>query len=111
LVMRLPGLFEPGKKITEVVEHVDLTPTLLDVLGLPPMPDAEGRSLVPLVRGKPDRRPYYAVIEMLDRRRAVRVGRFKLLLGEGLEHLFDLEADPGENENLIASHPIARRTC
>ena len=31
------------------VENVDVWPTLLDLLGLPPLPDAQGRSLLPAI--------------------------------------------------------------
>jgi arylsulfatase A-like enzyme len=109
LTMRLPGLFTAGAAVDEIVEHVDVAPTIFDVMGLQSLPHAEGRSLVPLVRGKPAQRPYYAVFEMLDNRRGIRIGHYKLLLGPGLDVLFDLEADPKENKSIYESHPIARR--
>lgn len=49
LVLKAPG-FEPGR-VPFLVHHVDVLPTLLDLLGLPPLAGAAGTSLVPLLRG------------------------------------------------------------
>jgi arylsulfatase A-like enzyme len=42
-----PPAFARGVVVDAVVENVDVWPTLLDLLGLPPLPDAQGRSLAP----------------------------------------------------------------
>ena len=49
LIISLPFDLEPGVVVTEPVANVDIWPTVLDLLGLPGLPGAEGRSLVPLV--------------------------------------------------------------
>ena len=41
----------PHRTIRALVEMLDLGPTILEVLEVPPMPTAQGRSLVPLMRG------------------------------------------------------------
>ena len=46
LLMRAPWL-GGGKVVTGPVSHVDILPTVLDVLGLRPLPGAEGTSLLP----------------------------------------------------------------
>ncbi len=52
LVVVAPGL-EPGRR-EDVVSQVDVMPTLLELAGLPPDPEARGLSLVPaLDRGAP----------------------------------------------------------
>lgn len=58
LVLRLPD-GPQGLRVSEVVQQVDLAPTLLDALGLaePGDGDLQGRSLLPLVRGAGLRRP------------------------------------------------------
>lgn len=111
LVFHYPKAIAPGV-ITEVVESVDVTPTLLDLLGLPPIPDIDGESLIPLIRGLPVRRPYYAISEFLDLKRSIRVGQYKMMrsAGDWLE-LYDLDADPREQNNLANERPIARRLC
>jgi len=48
LIIRLPSEF-PKKKIDRIVEHVDIAPTVLDILDIP-IPDSyQGESLLPLM--------------------------------------------------------------
>jgi arylsulfatase A-like enzyme len=61
LVMRLPGVAVPGRRVTEPVSIADIAPTVLDVLGLPAIPEADGESLLPLLTGAADRLPRDAV--------------------------------------------------
>jgi N-sulfoglucosamine sulfohydrolase len=51
LVMRGPGGFERGRVSDALVSHLDLYPTVCDVVGLEHPPWLEGTSLLPLVRG------------------------------------------------------------
>jgi N-sulfoglucosamine sulfohydrolase len=54
LVVRLPGVTKPGSvEATHMVSGIDLMPTVLDVLGLPPVQGVDGRSFAPLLRGEP----------------------------------------------------------
>ncbi len=114
LIMRYPALFGRGTAISEIVEHVDVAPTIVETLGLPPLPRADGLSLLPLVtgRGAPPR-PYYAVAALRDEERSIRVGRWKLLVDKdkGWESLYDLERDPGEKSSHIDTRQIAGRLC
>lgn len=112
LLMYFPGLFPAGGRIQEVVENVDVTPTILDALGLEPMTNADGQSLLPLIQGKPVQRPYYAVSEFLDNRRAIRVGNWKLMRSSSTWlHLFDVVNDPEEQKDRSKDSEIARRMC
>lgn len=47
----LPPGGTQGHRVTDVVESIDIAPTLLDMAGLEPMPGIAGRSLVPLFEG------------------------------------------------------------
>lgn len=49
-IVRVPGE-KGGVRVGQHVGTVDVVPTLLELLGLPAAPDAQGRSLVPLMRG------------------------------------------------------------
>lgn len=51
LLMRGPGGFERGRVSDALVSHLDLYPTICDVLGLEHPSWLEGKSLLPLVRG------------------------------------------------------------
>ena len=52
LILWRPGRLPAGKVVEPLVRALDLAPTLLDIIGAPPLPGAEGRSLMPLVNGK-----------------------------------------------------------
>ncbi len=52
LVLAVPGREWAGRRVTEQVRSVDIVPTLLDILGLPPAKPADGVSLVGLVQGE-----------------------------------------------------------
>ncbi|MCG8419196.1 MAG: sulfatase [Proteobacteria bacterium] len=112
LLFHYPPLFAAGNRITEVVEHVDVTPTILDTLRLRPMKDADGQSLLPVIRGEPITRPLYAVAEFLDHGRAIRVGRWKLVRGpRTLGDLYDIAEDAAEQKNRVEEALIALRLC
>ena len=110
LMLRYPPFFPQGHRIEEVVENVDVFPTVLEVLGLPPSKDVEGHSLLAWLDDTPVKRPSYAVIEFLDNRRALRVGRWKLMTSTGaMNKLYDVVDDPDENNDLFDARPLARR--
>lgn len=114
LIMRHPKLFPANRRVDEVVEHVDVAPTIVDALGLPPMKHADGLSLMSLFSKRRSRpRPYYAVSALRTKKRAVHVGRWKLIVERdaGWEGLYNLTRDPGERRNRIADRPLAGRLC
>ncbi|MEE3328694.1 MAG: sulfatase-like hydrolase/transferase, partial [Myxococcota bacterium] len=49
LIIVPPLRLEEGVVVEEKVANVDIWPTVLELAGLPPIPGAEGRSLVPLI--------------------------------------------------------------
>jgi choline-sulfatase len=112
-IMRVPGI--APRRVTEPRGHIDLAPTLVELLGLPrPAPDApdafSGVSLVPDLRGLPaPPRPIY--IELPEGpynslRRAVVDGTWKLTeRGARRFELYNLADDPGERTNLAATRP------
>jgi arylsulfatase A-like enzyme len=52
LVMRGPGGFNTGEAVDALVSHIDVFPTICDVLGIAPPEWLQGTSLLPLVRGE-----------------------------------------------------------
>lgn len=48
----VPDAPRAARVVEEPVSLIDVAPTLLDALGLPPLPEAEGRSLAPALRGE-----------------------------------------------------------
>ncbi|MEQ1569409.1 MAG: sulfatase, partial [Myxococcota bacterium] len=106
LILRAPGV--PAGRIAAPVSLLDLTPTLLDLVGAPLPSDLDGRSLLPLVRGEPGAaeafgardqafgRPLYG-----SERWGVLHGSSKWTTTEGKEALFDVAADPDEKKNAL----------
>ena len=108
------GSAKNGNQIEEIVEHVDVAPTIVDALGFSPLPDAEGQSLLPLVIDRPaSPKPMYAVAWSRNKQRAVRVGPWKLVThsDKGWLSLFDLKNDPNEKKNRLKDRQIAGRLC
>src|SRR5690606_31051458 len=50
LIVRVPGV--PPSRVDAFTESVDLFPTLLELMGVEPTHVPDGRSLLPLMRGK-----------------------------------------------------------
>ena len=103
LVIRAPGL---APSVDErLCEHVDVPPTVLELLGLPAHPSFQGRSL--LAAPDEDRAVYLVVQSPLARQVAVVQSGYKYLhdLDRNMSVLFDLRADPGETRNVMAEQP------
>jgi len=121
LVFYAPGRFRPGV-VESPVELLDLYPTLTGLLGAQaPKKGLEGHDLGGLLRGASPSspRPHYAFSEAggalnaaRTHFRSVQDGRWKLIFHPpGAKEnqkwpprwqFFDLAADPGENQNLVA---------
>jgi len=48
LVLWVPGLTDKEITVDTTVSHVDVAPTILDLMGLPPEPRMQGQSLLPM---------------------------------------------------------------
>lgn len=107
LMVRWPGVIEPGREDNHLVSNLDFAETFLEIAGQP-IPEAmQGRSLVPLLRGEVpgDWRSsfYYHYYEYPQPHRVqphegVRTERYKLINFYNLKtwEFFDLEKDPRE---------------
>jgi arylsulfatase A-like enzyme len=111
LLVVSPGEGKAGHRVAEPVSQVDLTPTLLDRLGLSALPQASGRSLRAALRGEPITSvPCYAETdEPYDLAhwsplRALVTGPWKYIRSPRAE-LYDLVADPHELTNLALKNP------
>ena len=126
-IARWPGQVPPGTRCPQTIGQLDLLATCADLLG-ESLPDSAGEdsvSILPLLRGgnSPSPRREALVHHSNNGSFAIREGKWKLLLcpdsggwsfprpnskqAEGLPRfqLYDLEADPAEQNNLQAAHP------
>ncbi|MEM6798183.1 MAG: sulfatase [Planctomycetota bacterium] len=111
LIVRWPGVTTAGTVVEEMVQNLDYAPTLLEVGGVQPAEDIQGRSLAPLLRGEsPDdwrSSIYYhyhasKAVHRVARHNGVRTDRYKLIHFYETDEweLYDLEYDPKEMQNL-----------
>ena len=107
LVIRAPGL--APRRVQELARQVDVLPTVLELAGIPVPPGVAGRSLVPAMKGEAGE-AVGALAELdlsglvfdswrTQRWRLIRPGR------DGVAQLYDLDADPGETNDVAAGHP------
>jgi arylsulfatase A-like enzyme len=108
LVMRIPGV--EGARRQELVDNLDVVPTLLDYLGISgaglPL---DGTSLRPVI--EKDRPVHRLAFGNQGDTRTVTDGVHKLSfdLASNRARLFDLGADPGETTDLAARRPEETR--
>jgi arylsulfatase A-like enzyme len=98
-----PRLIAKGRRLKTVGSHVDLNPTVADLVGLPADTSWHGRSLFDRTRSP--RAYFYAAHD--DYRLGVREGERKYIYNAttGRDQLFDLATDPDEQQNLAAQFP------
>ena len=145
MMARWPGVIEAGSTDDHLLSNVDVTPTVLDLVGAGAPEDLNGRSFAPLLTGDGEYEPRDAVFHEQTWHskympsRAVRTDRYKYVRTFGdqplvympapifsspsgrevrdefygsqrpPEELYDLEADPLEQDNL-ADDPAHRET-
>jgi len=118
LVIQTGSHFNNGVTLDHLTQFIDVVPTILDLLGMPPMKDAMGKSFVPALKGKKDEYNEYVFAEFLEDNKAmVSTKEWKYIftsgkhdLGQGyatgfppqgvLHRLYDLKNDPGETTNV-----------
>ncbi len=119
-IVRWPGQAPEGAVSEQLMSHIDVAPTILDVMGLPAPKLLEGKSAVETLRD-PNKAVNDAIFMEFSRYeidhdgfggfqpvRSVFDGRHKLVINLMCEdELYDLEGDPGEISNLIESNDHA----
>lgn len=65
LLMRFPRGEHAGRRVAEQVRGIDIAPTILDYLGIPPSHEFQGTSLMPVIRGEGGAPPAEAFIERI----------------------------------------------
>ena len=116
LLIRDPRLHP--RTVGALVEMLDLVPTILEILQVPPMPTAQGKSLVAMLIGRTEQQRDFVFSEYHDDNKAmVRTEEWKYIFTRGtqdltlgyatgfgpsgrLHRLYNVTADPKEFKNL-----------
>jgi len=115
LIARWPGVVSEGTESDEVVSHIDFLPTAAELAGAAAPGAIDGVSLAPLLTGDggyegPEHRywEYNGEISGYGEpvvRYAIRRGDTKYVqLVDGLEELYELDADPAETTSIATDH-------
>jgi len=117
--VRSPLLIRAGKKFQKnitsevLTEFVDLAPTILEIVGVDPMPELHGKSLVPVLDGAPEHKDYVFSEFLADNKAMIRSKSMKYIYSTGkrdlaqgyatgkgppgiTHRLYDLTKDPNE---------------
>lgn len=122
LILRWPGRIRQGV-VEEMTEHIDVAPTIADLMGLDPLPVQHGVSLRPYLEGKRAAPRGQVFSQYLENEEVfLRTGRWKYIFCSGrrrrtdgyetdnptpgrYQRLYDLKSDPGEFTDVAAKHP------
>lgn len=114
MLVYAPGLIKPGTKPTQMIQNIDIAPTIMQAAGCPVPKEAkmDGRSFLPLVTG--EKIPWRDTIlyeyywewnfPATPTVFALRSDRYKYIFYHGVwdrNGFYDLETDPVERHNLI----------
>jgi len=110
LIIRYPG--SQAKRINTTVGLIDLSPTILDMLGIDQPEEFEGKSLLPVISGleTANRTELYTIgprIDLSYRGFALIENSTKIIqyIDQPDIELYNLSSDPKETENLADSMP------
>ena len=104
LILAGPGVAR-GRRSRALVSLHDLTATILEYAGAPPLPSMHARSLCKLLEGEIDTHRGH-VVSALGDWKMIFDGRHKLVLRAGAPPLlYDLEEDPWERNDLARDRP------
>ena len=119
LLVQWPGVIKPGSINNDMVSNIDLPETFLEIGGVEVPSDMQGRSIVPILKGKTPSNwrteHYYHYYEypgshMVKRHYGMSTERYKLMhyyydIDEW--ELYDLKTDPQEMKNVYSDPAYA----
>ena len=109
-----PGMIKSGSVVEELIQNIDIAPTVMDIAGLKTPDRMDGESFLPILQGKKVPWRDAAFYEYYWERNfphtptthGVRTNRYKYIHYHGIwdvDELYDLKSDPEEMTNLIDS--------
>jgi arylsulfatase A-like enzyme/Tfp pilus assembly protein PilF len=111
LILYAPG--DTPAMVKENAAHIDIFPTVCDLVGLPVPAYVQGESLLPLIAGKKRQKPliyFESMAPNFTMDGAPLSGFIKedlKFIDQPIKEVYDLAADPGEETNLAPTSDIA----
>ena len=122
LIVRWPGQIPAGQRLPQLLQHQDVTPTILDAAGISLPDELDGVSRWPLLTRQNDAETGAGYDRLFtcectwQKKWSVRTETHKFILarepdsyGNPDRELYDLAADPGETRNLAEIEPEMAR--
>ena len=114
MLAQCPELFSGGEVVDKMVANIDIAPTIMEAMGLQKPPHMDGESFLPLAQGEDvSWREYFLYVYYWEKNFpqsptvfSLRSDQYKYISYYGLwdtDEFFDIQADPGEQNNLIRS--------
>jgi choline-sulfatase len=112
MIINFPGNYKAGLRVNNVCSMLDLVPAIAEICGAETQKQWDGKSLINLVEGRNADWPNFAISEYYAHNIAaghcmIRRDKYKYVYFNKIsdqypaeKQLFDLEADPGEFNNL-----------
>jgi arylsulfatase A-like enzyme len=109
LLIHYPPLIKAAQNIDVGVDIIDLYPTILDMMGKQRPKNLQGKSLLPIILGQTGYYPEPAIATHMLLHHTLRMQQWKITIRRGSFELFDAVADPTEQKDIKAAHPLASR--
>jgi arylsulfatase A-like enzyme len=109
MILRWPGQLPARRTSEQVAMTMDVSASILAATGtaLPAGYHPDGINMLPILAGQSpliDRPLFWRIMRPARQQKAVRSGRWKMLVDAGQYLLFNLTDDPGERHDLAAQH-------
>ena len=124
MLMQCPAIIEGGSVVEQVLANIDIAPTVMQAMGLKKPPHMDGQSFLPLAQLPPAQREtipwrdYFLYVYYWEQNYpqtpthfSLRGEQYKYTTYYGLwdtDELFDIQADPEEQDNLIHDPAFAK---
>ena len=119
MLMQCPAIIQGGTVVDEVVANIDIAPTVMEAMGLKKPPHMDGESFLPIAQGQEiPWRDYFLYVYYWEPNYpqtpthfCLRGDQYKYITYYGLwdtDELFDIQADPTEQHNLIHDPAFAK---
>lgn len=120
MLMQCPDLIQGGVVVDQVVANIDVAPTVMEAMGLKKPAHMDGASFLPLAKGLSiPWRDYFLYVYYWEQNYpqtpthfSIRGDQYKYTTYYGLwdtDELFDIQADPMEQNNLIHDPKFQRK--